>query len=216
MATAGRKGQGSKSSLAVLPKEIPLSFLKEITENFSEDRKIGTSPFGTFYKGILEDGTKIAVKKLQENATLPAGKAFHKEIHHIMVLKHENIVECIGYCSEMQKKLVQINGRYVGAEITESLLCYEFLPNGSLEDLLFAPKAIQPTINWDTRFKIVKGICHGLLYLHKLAIPIVHMDLKPGSILLDENMVPKIGNFGLSRIFGQEQTRMNTQTVVGS
>lgn len=216
MATRG-KSQGSKSrQLAELPKELPLSFLKDITKNFADERKVGTSPFGTFYKGILEDGGVIAVKKLQENAPLPVGKAFHKEVQYIMALKHENIVELIGSCSEMQRKLVQIDGRYVSEEITENFLCYEYLPNGSLEDLLFGTDTNKQSIDWDTRFKIIIGICHGLHFLHKLDIPIIHMDLKPESILLDENMVPKIGNFGLSRIFGQEQTRMNTQTVVGS
>ena len=69
-------------------------------------------------------------------------------------------------------------------------------------------------MDWDTRFNIIKGICEGLLFVH--SIPIVHMDLKPENILLDSNMVPKIADFGLSRLFGQEQTRMNTQNVVGS
>ena len=69
-------------------------------------------------------------------------------------------------------------------------------------------------MHWDTRFKIIKGICKGLAFVHE--INIVHMDLKPENILLDDKMVPKIADFGLSRLFGQEQTRMNTQNVVGS
>lgn len=72
-------------------------------------------------------------------------------------------------------------------------------------------------IDWDTRFRIVQGICNGLHFLHKeMDQPVVHMDLKPENILLGDNMVPKIADFGLSRLFGQEQTRMNTQNVVGS
>ena len=67
---------------------------------------------------------------------------------------------------------------------------------------------------WHTRFKITKGICAGLRFLH--SIPMIHMDLKPENILLDHNMTPKIADFGLSRLFGQEQTRANTQNVVGS
>jgi disease resistance protein RPM1 len=74
----------------------------------------------------------------------------------------------------------------------------------------------EPSIDWGTRFKIIKGICKGLQYLHKLDIPIIHMDLKPENILLDANMVPKIADFAFSRVFGQEQTRLCTQTVVGS
>ena len=69
-------------------------------------------------------------------------------------------------------------------------------------------------MGWDTRFNIIKGICEGLLFVH--SIPIVHMDLKPDNILLEDNMGPKIADFGRSRLFGQEQTRANTQNVVGS
>jgi disease resistance protein RPM1 len=99
------------------------------------------------------------------------------------------------------------------------LICYEYLPQGSLKKTLFGEKAIQfesSKEDWDTRFKIIKGICQGLLFLHKLDIPIIHMDLKPENILLGENFVPKITDFALSRVFGQEQTRKCTQTVVGS
>jgi len=69
-------------------------------------------------------------------------------------------------------------------------------------------------MDWETRYKIIKGICQGLLFLH--SIPIVHVDLKPANILLDNNMRPKIADFGLSRLFGQEETRVSTQNVVGS
>ncbi|CAM0908708.1 unnamed protein product [Alopecurus aequalis] len=218
----GSKTQDSKGS-PELPAELPYDFLKKITNDFAEDRKISGSPFGTLYRGILPDGDRIiAVKKLQENAPMPADKTFKKEVQNVMVLKHENIVQLVGFCSETTKKLVQFDGRYIQADITESLLCYEYLPVGNLHDKLFGGKvaedgsAADPGIDWDTRFKIIKGICKGLYYLHKLDIPIIHMDLKPENILLDENMVPKIADFALSRVFGQEQTRLCTQTVVGS
>jgi serine/threonine protein kinase len=128
-----------------------------------------------------------------------------------MALQHENVVKLVGYCHEGQKKVVQNNGRYIVADIVESLLCYEYLAKGSLQKNLFEGSS---SMDWDTRFKIIKGICQGLRFLHR--IPIIHMDLKPENILLDDNMVPKIADFGLSRLFGQEQTRMNTQNVVGS
>jgi len=136
-----------------------------------------------------------------------------------MALKHENIVQIVGYCSETSKKLVQFDKRYIQADIIESLICYEYLPNGSLKENLFGSKATKDVYSkkdWDSCFKIIKGICQGLLFLHKLDIPIIHMDLKPENILLGENMVPKIADFALSRLFGQEQTRLCTQTVVGS
>jgi hypothetical protein len=79
----------------------------------------------------------IAVRKLQENAPMPADKTFSKEVQNVMVLKHENIVQLVAFCSETTKKLVQFDGRYIQADITESLLCYEYLPDGSLEEKLF-------------------------------------------------------------------------------
>lgn len=218
MAT-GSKTQESKPS-PELPTELPYDFLKKITNDFSNDMKISGSPFGTLYKGIIpNDDRVIAVKKLQENAPMPADKTFTKEVTNVMALKHENIVQIVGYCSETSKKLVQFDSRYIQADINESLICYEYLPKGNLEDNLFGPQATSSAesgINWDTRFKIIKGICKGLHFLHKLDIPIIHMDLKPENILLDDNMVPKIADFALSRVFGEEQTRLCTQRVVGS
>ncbi|XP_047087187.1 cysteine-rich receptor-like protein kinase 10 isoform X1 [Lolium rigidum] len=222
MAPSGSKTQENNTS-PELPEELPYDFLKQITNDFAEDRKISGSPFGTLYKGFVPDGDRvIAVRKLQENAPMPADKTFSKEVQNVMALKHENIVQLVAFCSETTKKLVQFDGKYIQADITESLLCYEYLPDGSLEEKLFEAEAAEdvssaePSIDWGTRFKIIKGICKGLQYLHKLDIPIIHMDLKPENILLDANMVPKIADFAFSRVFGQEQTRLCTQTVVGS
>lgn len=89
-------------------------------------------------QGIVpDDDTIIAVKKLQENAPMPADKTFIKEVLNVMALKHKNIVELVGFCSETQKKLVLFDKRYITADITESLLCYEYLPKGSLQENLF-------------------------------------------------------------------------------
>ncbi|CAM0908458.1 unnamed protein product [Alopecurus aequalis] len=216
MATGGET-QESMSS----PK-LSFDYLMEITNDFSDERKLSGSPFGTLYKGIREDGTMIAVKKLHEHPQLPADKTFDKEVAHIMLLKHENIVELVGFCTEVRKKVEKTDNGYITKVGPESLLWYEYLPNGSLEDYLFGTKAAEgssvanPNIGWDTRFKIVKGICQGILFLHKLDKPIIHMDLNNRSIWLGKNMVPKIGNFGLSRLFGHEVTKENTRTIVGS
>jgi len=122
-------------TLENLPEELPLDFLKEITNNFASE--IGSGAFGSVYKGILDGGGVVAVKKLAENSPVPRDEIFRKEVQNIMVLEHENIVKFLAYCREGQNRLVQSNGRHIIAEITETLLCYEYVPNGSLEQNLF-------------------------------------------------------------------------------
>nr|XP_040250689.1 uncharacterized protein LOC109756773 isoform X1 [Aegilops tauschii subsp. strangulata]XP_040250690.1 uncharacterized protein LOC109756773 isoform X1 [Aegilops tauschii subsp. strangulata] len=201
---------GTLTVLSTLPKELPLDFLKSITENFSNERLIGQSAFGNLYKGICPDGTMIVVKKLVENPPVPRDEAFSKEVQNIMAIQHKNIVKLIGFYHEGQKKIVEKGGRYIVADVFESLLCYEYLPMGSLHDNLFESNSM----DWNTRFKIIKGICRGLLFLHN--IHIIHMDLKPENILLGDDMEPKIAEFGISRLLDQELTRLNTQDVVGT
>ena len=81
---------------------------------------------------------------------------------------------------------------------------------------LYITSGESSSIVWDTRFRIIKGICEGINFLHTLIRPVLHLGLKPQNIMLDANMSPKIGDFGFSRIFGNEQTRRITQSVVGS
>ncbi|KAM3373588.1 hypothetical protein ACQJBY_020186 [Aegilops geniculata] len=205
---------GGGTTLQNLPKELPVDFLKEITNNFSDKLLLGAGAFGSVYKGILDDGGVVAVKRLAENSPVPRDKIFANEVQNIMVLEHENIVKLVAYCREAHNRLVQSNGRHIIAEITETLLCYEYLPQGSLDQNLFGESAI--SIDWDKRFKIIKGVCEAIHFLHTLPNPVLHLGLKPQNILLNGNMAPKIADFGFSRIFGQEQTRMNTRSVVGS
>lgn len=86
-------------------------------------------------QGIAPDGQKIAVKKLAENTPITRDKVFTNEVHNIMALQlhHENVVKLVGYCHEAQKKVVQNNGRYIVADIVESLFSYEYLPHGNLQ-----------------------------------------------------------------------------------
>ncbi|KAL6868111.1 hypothetical protein ACP4OV_014956 [Aristida adscensionis] len=204
---------GSKPSLlSTLPKQLPAEFLKDITNGFSPDRKLGQGAFGTVFKGFLQDGEPIAVKKLQENSPVAPEKQFKNEVGNLMAIQHGNIVKLVGFCHELQKKVIEHSGRYIIVDVVESLLCYEYASNGSLVNHIFENR-----LDWNTRFKIIKGICQGLHFLHKeMDRPIVHLDLQPANILLDDNMVPKIADFGLSRLFGEEQTRINTLNVVGA
>ncbi|CAM0901611.1 unnamed protein product [Alopecurus aequalis] len=182
------------------PHDIPLQDFKEITDNFSDERILGEGGFGVIYKGVLPNGEMIAVKKYVWSLQMQ----FESEVYHLMTLKHPNIVRCIGYCYETRNVCLEYNGQWVFAETAERLLCLEYLPNGSLDKYLSDESS---GLDWSTRFKIIEGICCGLCHLHEqIDKPIIHLDLKPANILLDDSLVPKITDFGLSRLFGQQQT----------
>jgi len=188
------------------PHNVPLEYLRNITNNFSNELLLGEGAFGTVYKGVLQNGETIAVKKLKLSIPGVHDRQFENEASHLMRLKHPNVVLLVGWCSETQYIPMEYNGTYVCAEKPERLLCLEYMPKGNLRGFLSDESS---GLGWDTRYKIIQGICYGLCYLHEewqLNVPIVHMDLKPANILLDNNMVPKIADFGLSRLFSEEKT----------
>lgn len=194
--------------------EVSFNFLRDITKRFSEERKLGTGAHGTVYRGVLKDGV-IAVKKHLADAPGTGNKeAYGNMIRSIMEHKHGNVVNLLAFCHERRNEVVlSARGRKVSQEVVESLLCYEYFPKGSLHNNLFVEHA---NIDWNTRLKIIKGICEGLRFLHTLPQPIIHLNLKPQNIMLDDNMVPKIADFGYSRIVDPTKTRINTQSSVGS
>ncbi|WVZ79686.1 hypothetical protein U9M48_027239 [Paspalum notatum var. saurae] len=188
------------------PRNLPLQYLRNITDNFSDERLLGEGGFGTVYKGVLSNGETIAVKKL--NSSMPGVKDMHfdNEASNLTRLKHPNVVLLVGWCYETENIYVEYNGKYICAEKSERLLCLEYMPNGSLREFLSDEAS---GLGWDIRHKIIEGICYGLHYLHEEwqdNVPLVHMDLKPANILLDNNMVPKIADFGLSRLFDETKT----------
>uniref|UniRef100_A0A0E0ME10 Protein kinase domain-containing protein n=1 Tax=Oryza punctata TaxID=4537 RepID=A0A0E0ME10_ORYPU len=140
---------------------------------------------------MLKDGTEIAVKKLRETSPINDNQ-FKNEVGSLMKVNHKYIVKLIGYCYEIQKKVVEHNGKYILTEAVEKLLCYEYISNGSPDKHIFGESS---GIDWHTRFNIIKGICEGLHFLHKGSErPIIHLDIKPGNILLGNNMLPKIAD----------------------
>ena len=191
-----------------------------------------------FKQGVLQNGDTIAVKRLNLTMAVIQDNQYENEARHLMRLKHPNIVQLVGYCSETEKKLVLHDGIYVCADKFHRLLCLEYLPKGDLRghlsgttihcsfsffrvrtlNALFTNADECSGLDWSTRYKIIEGICYGLHYLHEewQVTPIIHMDLKPANIMLDGNMVPKIADFGLSRLFGEEQTRTCTSNRNGT
>ncbi|XP_020195944.1 putative disease resistance protein RGA3 [Aegilops tauschii subsp. strangulata] len=186
----------------------PFSFelLRQITDNFSDDRVIGHGAYGVVYKGVLDNGEKIAVKKLKYMPPeYDSDKQFENECTNLMRVQHHNIVRLVGYCHETRREYVEHGGKYVFASEDKRVLCFEYLQGGSLDKHVSDESC---KLDWDTCYKIIKGVCEGLNHLHNDSI--FHLDLKPANILLDNNMMPKIGDFGLSRFFPSTETYTTT------
>ncbi|GMJ09853.1 cysteine-rich RLK (RECEPTOR-like protein kinase) 25 [Hibiscus trionum] len=178
---------------------VGLDTLKSATANFSVVNKLGQGGFGPVYKGKLMDGREIAVKRLSSNS----GQGLEElktEVLLVAKLLHRNLVKLLGFCLEEEEKL----------------LVYEYLPNGSLDKILFDQRK-RLRLDWERRYKIIVGIARGLLYLHEDSqLRIIHRDLKASNILLDEQMNPKISDFGLAKLFGESQTQGNTNRIAGT
>ncbi|VAI53340.1 unnamed protein product [Triticum turgidum subsp. durum] len=130
-----------------------------------------------------------------------------------MRAQHPNVTRLVGYCYHLGHQCIKQKGEYVFAHVEERVLCFEYLQGGSLDNHISDESC---GLDWPTRFKIVKGVCEGLNYLHNgCKDPIYHLDLKPANVLLDKNMFPKIGDFGLSRLFPLSQTYI-TSKIIGT
>ncbi|XP_024027464.1 G-type lectin S-receptor-like serine/threonine-protein kinase At4g27290 [Morus notabilis] len=184
--------------------ELPLFELSTIiaaTRNFSPSNKLGQGGFGPVYKGKLDDGQEIAVKRL----SISSGQGideFKNEVTLIAKLQHRNLVKLLGCC---------IQG-------LEKLLVYEYMPNKSLDVFIF-DQTQHILLEWSKRFNIICGIARGLLYLHQDSrLRIIHRDLKNSNILLDNEMNPKISDFGLARTFGGDDGKSEgkTKRVIGT
>lgn len=189
---------------------ITLQLIKRITDDFSKEKKIGSGSYGEVYKGVL-NGEEVAVKKLFLVPGLEH-EAFENEFNNLMKVKHKNVIRLIGYCYEVAHKHTEHNGKLVFAQVIDRALCFEYMQGGSLLKHISDKSCIH---DWPTTYKIIKGTCEGIHYLHKGRGEknyIYHLDLKPDNILLDEDMVPKIGDFGLSRLFGDSKT--HTQSAM--
>ncbi|CAN1747828.1 G-type lectin S-receptor-like serine/threonine-protein kinase RKS1 [Linum perenne] len=161
--------------------------------------KIGEGGFGTVYKGQLSNGQEVAVKRLSRSSDQGI-QELKNELLLIARLQHRNLVKLLGCCIEDD----------------EQILVYEYVPNKSLDSFIF-DETKRPLLNWRTRFNILVGIARGILYLHQDSrFRIIHRDLKSSNILLDEEMNPKISDFGLAKMFDSDQTQNKTTRVVGT
>ncbi|KAK9906111.1 hypothetical protein M0R45_002866 [Rubus argutus] len=177
------------------PLTFSFSELKTATNDFCPDNKLGEGGFGPVYKGSLNDGRVIAVKQL--SAASHQGKnQFVTEIATISAVQHNNLVTLYGFCTEGVKRL----------------LVYEYLENKSLDQALFGNRGLN--LDWSTRFDICLGVARGLTYLHEESrVRIVHRDVKASNILLDSNLIPKISDFGLAKLYDDKKTHMSTRVA---
>ncbi|CAL5411048.1 unnamed protein product [Camellia sinensis] len=180
--------------------ELPIFDFDKIvatTNNFCSDNKLGEGGFGPVFKGKLEDGQDIAVKKVSR-CSGQGIEEFKNEIILMSKLQHRNLVQLFGCCIEGE----------------ELMIVYEYMPNRSLDTFLFDPTRIAQ-LDWDKRFNIIQGIAIGLMYLHRdSCLKIIHRDLKASNVLLDKDMNPKISDFGLARTFQVTQELANTRRVI--
>ncbi|XP_042377161.1 receptor-like serine/threonine-protein kinase SD1-7 isoform X1 [Zingiber officinale] len=193
------KGVDMINTLGLLP-SYDLGTIKTATNNFSDENKLGEGGFGVVYMGQLEDGQKIAVKKLSRNS-LQGPNQFQNELSLIAKLQHRNLVRLLGCC----------------IEDTERIIILEYMENKSLDAFIY-DKTKCSLLNWQKRLEIIVGIARGLLYLHQDSIlRVIHRDLKPSNILLDKDMIPKISDFGIARIFeGDRALEDGTTRPIGT
>ncbi|XP_057842065.2 cold-responsive protein kinase 1 [Cryptomeria japonica] len=171
--------------------------LKLATRNFHPENKIGSGGFGTVYKGVLKDGTEVAVKQLSAESRQGV-REFLTEIATISAIKHENLVMLYGCCIEEDHRI----------------LVYGYMENNSISHALFGSSYGVIDLDWQTRSKICIGTARGFAYLHEKVVPhIVHRDIKASNVLLDGNLNPKIADFGLAKLFPANITHISTQVA---
>ncbi|KAK9151922.1 hypothetical protein Syun_010231 [Stephania yunnanensis] len=196
------RGKSIKGRDSIAPEDSPqfaLDTIRSATNDFADANKLGRGGFGVVYKGVLPNGQEVAVKRLSQSSG-QGSEEFKNEVMLLNKLQHRNLVKLFGFCLEEKEKL----------------LIYEYVVNGSLDKYLF-DRAKKECLDWESRYKIIKGIARGMLYLHEDSrMRIIHRDLKASNILLDDEMNAQISDFGMARLFKVDQTHDKTRRVAGT
>ncbi|MCO5546615.1 hypothetical protein L7F22_000045 [Adiantum nelumboides] len=174
-----------------LPTKFTYLNLHQMTNGF--EKQLGKGGFGAVYAGQLLDGTKIAVKKLE--GLNQGNKEFKAEVAIMGGISHNNLLRLRGFCSQKGHRL----------------LVYDYMVNGSLDQWLFSEAHRKLKLTWEVRCRIALGVAQGLAYLHhESREKVIHLDIKPQNILLDDCFEAKVADFGLSRLVSKSETHVMT------
>ncbi|KAI4298346.1 hypothetical protein L6164_031919 [Bauhinia variegata] len=174
-----------------------LNELELATHEFADQNVIGEGGYGIVYRGVLQDGSVVAVKNLLNNKG-QAEKEFKVEVEAIGKVRHKNLVGLVGYCAEGARRM----------------LVYEYVDNGNLEQWLHGDVRPVSPLTWDIRMRIAIGTAKGLAYLHEGLEPkVVHRDVKSSNILLDRKWNAKVSDFGLAKLLGPEKSYVTTRVM---
>ncbi|KAI5078479.1 hypothetical protein GOP47_0006150 [Adiantum capillus-veneris] len=175
--------------------------LRQATNNFNPENVLGEGGFGRVYKGVLKDGTEVAIKRFGNSGQ--GDREFVVEVEMLSRLHHRNLVKLIGY--------------YASRDSSQHLLCYELISNGSLEAWLHGPQGSTQPLNWDTRLKIALDAARGLAYLHEDSQPcVIHRDFKASNILLETDFHAKVADFGLAKLAPEGAINYVATQVMGT
>ena len=172
------------------PIKYSYSDIKRMAHNFAN--KLGQGGFGSVYKGKLQSGRIVAVKVLIMSKA--NGQNFINEVATIGRIHHINVVRLVGFCVQGSKWA----------------LIYDFMPNGSLDKFIFLKEERKTLLSWEKMYKIAVGVGRGIEYLHQVCdMQILHFDIKPHNILLDQDFTPKVSDFGLAKLYSTDESMVS-------
>ncbi|MBA0793845.1 hypothetical protein Gohar_018227 [Gossypium harknessii] len=179
-----------------MPIRYSYNEIKRITKGFKD--KLGEGGYGSVFKGKLRSNHLVAVKLLGKAKT--NGQDFISEVATVGRIHHVNVAKLVGFCVEGSKQA----------------LVYDFMPNGSLDKIIFSGED-KITLSWQKTFEIANGVARGIEYLHRgCDTQILHFDIKPHNILLDENFVPKVSDFGLAKLYSVDDSIVSLTAARGT
>ena len=180
----------------LMPIRYSYAQIRKITKGFED--KLGEGGYGSVFKGKLRSGHLVAIKMLGKSKG--NGQDFISEVATIGRIHHANVVQLIGFCTEGPKRA----------------LIYEFMPNGSLEKYIFSREGSVP-LSIEKTYEISIGVARGIEYLHQgCDMQILHFDIKPHNILLDENFTPKVSDFGLAKLYPADESIVSLTAARGT